>query len=276
MVPFTITKTRTRVDLVPSCVKTVVDTKLEIEYDIQMSEVCKPVFDTVWQTRCVNVCRSVCETEMVCESFTVCRPVTTTPQGTEYCRQPYTELITVPVKNKCGRCGHASGGCVCQTVARTCYKMVPVTREVAETRNVTCVETRMVPVTRWRMVTEQKVESVPVTVCRMVNQPVRVKVPRLVYKSVPKTLVYKTAVLTCEEVPVTVYRPVTRMVPIVAASPQALPSPQFSTGPATLPDASVPEPSLAPIQRESETSLGPGEKADAKGGSGKKAEPKGK
>ena len=80
----------------------------------------------------------------------------------------------------------------------------------------------MVPVVRWHMVTEQKTEQVPVTVCRMVNQVIYVKVPRMVIHCEPKQLIYKTAVLTCEEVPVTVYRPVTRMVPVVFSSGQSL------------------------------------------------------
>ena len=45
------------------------------------------------------------------------------------------------------------------TVARTCYKRVPVVREVTETHMVAEVQTRMVPVVHWRMVTEQKTEQ---------------------------------------------------------------------------------------------------------------------
>ena len=58
------------------------------------------------------------------------------------------------------------------------------------------------------------------TTCRMVNEVVRVQVPRLVFRSEPKTVVYKTAVLTCKEIPVTVYRPVVKMVPVVVPSLQ--------------------------------------------------------
>jgi hypothetical protein len=226
MVPFTVMKSKTRVDLVPVCTKTVMETKIDIEYDEQIRTVCKPVFDTIWETRCSVVCRPVCETTMVCQSYKVCRPVTRTRQVTEYRWKPYTEMVVLPVKAGCRRCGHSGGGCTCQTVARTCYKKVPVVREVSETCTVTEVVNQMVPVVHTRMVAEQRLDRVPVTVCRMVNQVVRLKVPRMVCRSVPKTLVYKTAVLSCEEVPVTVYRPVTRMVPVVLACPQASPQAQ--------------------------------------------------
>ena len=226
MVPFTVMKTKTRVDLVPAYTKTVMKTKLETVYDEQTRNVCKPVFDTVFETRCVTVCRPVCETTMECQPFRVCRPVTTTRQVTEYCLRPFTELVTVPVKTKCSRCGHTEGGCTCQTVARTCYKRVPLVREVPETHMVTEVQNQIVPVVHWRMVTEQRIEKVPVTICRMVNEVVRIRVPRLVVECEPTTLIYKRAVLTCEEIPVTVYRPVVKMVPVVQPCPQIMPSSQ--------------------------------------------------
>jgi hypothetical protein len=219
-------KSRTRVDLVPAYTKTVTETKIDIEYDEQIHPVCRVVFDTVLQTRCVTVCRPVCETTMVCQPYKVCRPVTRTRQVTEYCLQAYTECVTVPVKGKCGHSGHAVECSTCQTVARTCYRRVPVVREVTETCMVTEVQTQMVPVVHWRMVTEQRVETCPVPVVRMVNETVRVRVPRMVIRCVPKTLVYKKAVLSCEEIPVTVYRPVVKMVPVAAPSPQAVPTPQ--------------------------------------------------
>ena len=221
MVPVTVMKTRTRVDLVPVCTKTVSETKIDIEYDEQFHEVCRPVYDTIFETRCTTVCRPVCETTMVCQPYTVCRPVTTCRQVTEYCLKPFTELVTVPVKTKCGLCGHKGGGCTCRTLARTCYKCVPEVREVTETHMVTEVQTRMVPVVHWRLVPEQRIEKYPVTVCRMVNETVRVRVPRLVFSCKPKTLVYKTAVLSCDEIPVTVYRPVMKMVPVVSPTLQS-------------------------------------------------------
>lgn len=230
MVPFTVMKTKTRVDLVPSCVKTVMETKIDTVYDEQVKEVCKPVFDTVFVTRCTTICRPTCETIMVCQPCKVCRAVTSTRQVTEFCMKPYTELITVPVKTKCGQCGHPGGGCTCKTVARTCYRRVPVVREVNETHMVTEIQSQMVPVVRWRLIPEQRLERVPVTTCRLVNETVRVRVPRLVFRCVPKTLVYKTAVLSCEEIPVTVYRPVVKMVPVVQPSPQLTPSMQSQAG----------------------------------------------
>ena len=43
MVPVTVMKTRTRVDLVPVCTKTVSETKIDIEYDEQLHDVCRPI-----------------------------------------------------------------------------------------------------------------------------------------------------------------------------------------------------------------------------------------
>jgi hypothetical protein len=230
MVPITIMKTKTNVDFVPVCTKTVMEMKIDTVYDEQTQNVCKVLFDTVFETRCTTVCRPVSETNMVCQSYTVCRPVTTTRYVTEYCLKPYTELVPAPCGTWCGHVGPHGGGS-CNTVARTCYKRVPVVREVTETHLVSEVQTQMVPTVRWRTVTEQKIERVPVTTCRIVNDVVRIKVPRLVFQYEPKTLVYKTAVLTCEEFPVTVYRPVVKMVPVVEPSPQALPSSQAVASP---------------------------------------------
>jgi hypothetical protein len=249
MVPFTVTKTKTTVDLVPVCTKVVMETKIDIVYDEQRQTVCKPVFDTVVETRCSTVCRPVCETTMVCQSARTCRPVTSTRCVTEYCLQPYTELVTVHCRKKCGFCGDTAGACACNTLARTRYKRVPVQREITETRMVSEVSTQMVPVVHWRMVYEQRIDKVPVTICRMVNQDVRVKVPRLVFRSVPKTLVYKTAVLKCQEIPVTVLRPVIRMVPVAQPTPQVAPSAQEGASPST--QASVLRP--APPRLKDET-----------------------
>jgi hypothetical protein len=136
------------------------------------------------------------------------------------------------------------------TVARTCYRRVPVVRDVTETHMVSEVQTRMVPVVHWRIVTEQKTEQVPVTVCRMVNQLIYVKVPRMVVHCEPKQLIYKTAVMTCEEVPVTVYRPVTRMVPVVFSSAQSLPSAQSSLGPSGQSGAFTPQTTTPPEKQK--------------------------
>jgi hypothetical protein len=75
----------------------------------------------------------------------------------------------------------------------------------------------------------------------MVNETIRVRVPRLVFRCVPKTLVYKTAVLTCEEIPVTVYRPVVKMVPVVVPSSQVMPTAQAGAAtPSAQAQASIP------------------------------------
>src|SRR2546423_385603 len=97
------------------------------------------------------------------------------------------------------------------------------------------------------MVSEQRVEKVSMTTCRMVNETVRVRVPRLVFQCVPKTLVYKTAVLTCEEIPVTVYRPMVKMVPVILPSSQAMPTSQSGAAtPSGRVQALTPIPSLPP------------------------------
>ena len=142
----------------------------------------------------------------------------------------------------CGRCGPGAGYCTCKTVARTCYRRVPVVRDVTETCMVTEVQNRMVPVVNWRMVPEQRLEKYPVTDVRMINEAVRVRVPRMVTRCVPKTLVYKKAVVTCEEIPVTVYRPVLKMVPAVTPCPQAVPTPQGVPEPSGQLGAATPRP----------------------------------
>lgn len=225
MVPVTVMKTKTTVDLVPVCTKTVMKTKIDTVYDEQTTNICKRVFDTVFEDRAVTVCRPVCETTMVCQAYQVCRPVTTTHCVTDYRLEVATEAVPTN-----GKCRHPSGGCGCKTAVRICTKRVPVVREVTETHYVTEVQTQMVPVVQWRTVTEQTLQKVPVTTCRTVNEVVRVRVPRLVFRSEPKTVVYKKAVLSCSEIPVTVYRPVLRMVPMVEASGQSMPSSQEGSG----------------------------------------------
>src|SRR4051812_19044142 len=221
MVPCTVMRTRTKVELVPAYSKTVMKTKFETVNDVQTVPTCKQVFDTVFTTRCVTVCRPVVETTMECQKYCVFRNVTTTRKVTECVTKAYTELVTVPVKDKCSRCGHQGGGCTCRTVARTCYKKVPVTREVCETKVVPEVKTQLVPVAHWRLVPEQVVERVPMTVCHLEHDVITIKVPRQVIKHEPKVLVYKKAVMTVEEYPVTVYRPVVKRVPVVGPSSQS-------------------------------------------------------
>jgi hypothetical protein len=202
------------------------ETKIDIEYEEQRQETCKLVYDTVFEDRCVTVCRPVCETTQVCQRYQVCRPVTTTRYVTEYCLQPYTEMVTVAARGKCGHAGNSVDGCTCKTITRTCYKRVPVVRAVTETQMVAEVHSQMVPVVTWRTVSEQQIQKVPVTTSRLEEQVVRFRVPKLVFRQVPKKLVYKTAVLNCQEIPVTVYQAVTKMVPVVEPSPQVTPAPQ--------------------------------------------------
>jgi len=118
-----------------------------------------------------------------------------------------------------------------------------------------------VPSVRWRVVPEQRFETYPVTVVRMVNETVRIRVPRMVVRCVPRTLVYKTAVLSCEEIPVTVYRPVVKMVPVVAPSLQAVPTPQAGPVPSGQVGALGPRPATGrqpPVPAE----VGQAEKPD--------------
>jgi hypothetical protein len=226
MVPVTVMKTKTSVDLVPAYTETIMKTKIDTVYEEQTINVCKRVFDTVFEDRCSTVCRQVGETTMVCQPYRVCRPVTTTRCVTDYCLQVYTETVQTPARARCNTCAGSDGGCHCKTQVRICTKRVPVTREVTETHFVTEIHTQMVPVVHWRTVTEQKIQKVPVTTCRTVPDVVRVKVPRLVCRSEPKTVVYKKAILSCTEGPVTVYRPVLKLVPAIEPSLQSIPSPQ--------------------------------------------------
>ena len=229
MVPCTVMRTRTKVEMVPAYSKTVMQTKFETVNDIQTVPTCKQVFDTVFKTKCVTVCRPVVDSTMECQRYCTFRCVTTTRKVTEYQTKAYTELVTVPVKDKCSRCGHTGGGCTCRTVARTCYKKVPVTREVCETQLVPEVKTQLVPVAHWRLVPEQVIERVPVTVCHMERDVITIKMPRLVIKHVPKVLIYKKAAMIVEEYPVTVYRPVVKRVPVVG--PSSWPVPRRSDRP---------------------------------------------
>jgi hypothetical protein len=227
MVPVTVTKTKTTVDLVPVCTKTVMKTKIDTVYEVQTANVCKRVFETKFVDNPVTFCRPVCETSTESQTVRVCRPVTTTRCVTDYRVKLVAE--TVPVTPKCG---HPADTCGCnKTTTRICTKRVPVTREVTETHYVSELQTQTVAVAHWRMVTEQRFEKVPVATCRTVNETVRFNVPKLVFRSVPETLVYKTAVVTCTEIPVTVYRPEMKMVPVIEPSGQLMPSSQAGETP---------------------------------------------
>ncbi|WP_165231700.1 hypothetical protein [Aquisphaera insulae] len=249
-VPVTVMKTKTKVDLVPVRTRTIMETKLETTYVDEKRTICWPAFETTYETRTYTVCRPVYETTLVDQPFTVCRPVSTTRQVTECVMKPFTEQVIVPVKTGCGLCGHPAGGCTCRTVARTCYRPVLVTRDVVETRMESTVEVRQVPVTTCRLVPETRFEKIPVTVRKMKTEDIYFKVPRVVSKSVPKTLVWKKAVVTCVEVPVTVYRPVMRMVPVVPCEgDEIIASPQSE---ALAPVESAPPPAAAAPPQPSE------------------------
>jgi hypothetical protein len=167
---------------------TVMKTKTSVDFvPVGTKTVMETKIDTVYDEQTHNICKLVFKTIFENRYTTVCRPVCETAM---VC-QPYT-----------------------------------VRRRVTATHCVIEVHTQMVPVVRWRMVAEQRVEKVPVTTSSTVNEVFRTKVPRLVFRNEPKTLVYKTAVVTCQEIPVTVYRPVVKMVPVVEATPQALPTSQ--------------------------------------------------
>ena len=229
MVPYTVMKTRMRIDF-QAVTETINVREAETTWTERQRVVCKPVFDTTYISRKVLVCKPVFETTMVNQTVTVCKPVTSTHQVTEICMQPFTQLVNVPVRQgNCGRCGKVQATCGCQTVAQTCYKPVPVVRDVVQTTFVRETETRQVPLTKCSIVREEKVENIPITKCRLVQEVVTEKIPCTTFKCVSKQVTRQIPIPVCETVPVTCYRPVTRMVacaPIVAPTAQGGPSPQ--------------------------------------------------
>ena len=151
-------------------------------YVERQRQVCRPVYDTTYVQRTVTVCRPVSETTTVTQNVTVCRPETTTQQVTDYCLQPTTQLVTVPVApTKCGHCGKVAPACGCATVAQTCYTPVPVRprrpghpdgprgpdprgpgdHDPPRPRD----QDRDVPVRTCRIVTEVVTDRIPVTNC---------------------------------------------------------------------------------------------------------------
>ncbi len=233
MVPYTVMKNRTRVEYVP--VEKTVMVKEPIRQMVQRQRVvCKPVYDTTYVQRQRVVCRPVYDTTYVTQQSTVCRPVSTTREVVECVMQPYTRTMTVPTYAKerghCGLgllCGKRHGGpCAgvtpagCVEVTETCYQPTTVTRQVVETRMVSEVVTRQVPVTNVRMVQEVRVENVPVTSCRMVREVITETVPVVCgYQCVPKVVTKMVKRKVCETVPVTCYRKVKKMVPVCAVEP---------------------------------------------------------
>jgi hypothetical protein len=229
MVPFTVNRVVRRIEF-REVTETVMAREVDITYVERQRTICKPVFDTTYVPRTITTCRPVTETNTVTRTFTVCRPGTTTQQVTEYCLQPTTRLVTVPVAaHRCGHCGKVAPACGCATVEQTCYTPVPVTRDVQVTRMVPEVQTREVPVTTTRLVRETKTIDVPVVNCRIVSEVVTEKVPVPNVRCVPRTITRRIPYPVCENVTETCYRPVTRMVPCAPegyATPQASPASQ--------------------------------------------------
>lgn len=219
MVPYTVTKPVTRVEMVP-VTKTVM-VKVPIQQEVQYQRaVCKPVYDTVVVPRTRQICRVVYDTVLVNQQVVQCRPVQTTRQVTEICMQPSTQLITVPVKGHCGLCGKKPCGGTCKTVAQTCYTPVPVTRNIVETTMVQDVINTKVPVRQGRVVWEEKTENVKYTTCRMTTEIVtEKKIVTVGFQCVPQTVTRQVPVKRCDLVTETCYRPVKRMVPIAYAAP---------------------------------------------------------
>ncbi len=223
MVPYTVMRNRTRIEFREETV-TIMVREAETTWTERPRVICRPVIDTTTVQKLIDVCKPVFETNYVNQNITVCRPVSTTRQVTEYCMQPTTQYVTVPVASSCGKCGRKAPACGCQTVAQTCYKPVPVVRDVVETHMVRDVETRQVPVTRCSIVREQKVVDVPVYHTRMVQETVTERIPHVTFRCVPKTITRQIPYPVCETVPETCYRPVTRVVPVTYAAPQVAPS----------------------------------------------------
>lgn len=266
MVPYTVMKTVTKVDYVPQTC-TVMTREPVTNFVTKTCTYEHPVYETSYVQRRYTVTRPVYETNYVTQNYTVCRPVTTTRQVTEYCMQPTSWTETVPVMVRSGGCcglgllcgklhGNHCGGVSqvgCQTVTRTCYTPVPVTRDVVETQMVAETQSRQVPVTSCRLVCEEKVDNVPVTRCRMVTECRTVQVPVTTFRCVPKTITKMVPVKRKECVPVTCYRKVKRMVPVcpapvampvMASAPFAAPMASEQFGPA----ASMQTPVAASIQ----------------------------
>jgi hypothetical protein len=230
MVPYTVTRPRTRVDFVPVTKTIMVKEPIRQEVQYQRA-ICKPVFDTVVVPRTRQVCRIEYDTILVNKQVVQCRPVTTTRQVTQICMQPSTQLITVPVKGHCGLCGKNPCGGTCKTVAQTCYTPVPVTRDIVETSMVREVINTQVPVKQGRTVWDTVTENVKFTTCRMTTELItEKKLVTVGFQCVPKTITRQVPVKSCEMVTETCYKPVRRMVPIAyaAAAPVVAPSSQVT------------------------------------------------
>jgi hypothetical protein len=224
-VPYTVYKKVRRTEYRP-VTETIMTRVADTTYVERQRVVCRPVWDTTYVQRQVIVCKPVSETTMVEQQYIVCKPVSTTRQIIEYCMQPSTMLVTVPIAPKCGLCGHPKPTCGCQVVAQTTYTPVPVTRSIVETQYVREAMTRQIPVTTTHFVREAKIENIPIRSCRMVQEVVTEKVPYTTFHCEPKTITRQIPYPVCEIVAVTCYRTVKTMVPVVyapVATPQAAP-----------------------------------------------------
>ena len=234
MVPYTVYRQRKRIEFqdVTETIMVRVPTTTFVE---RQRTICKPVWDTTYEQRVINVCKPVTETSVVNQEFAVCKPVTTTRQVTEYCMQPTTTLVTVPVAQKCGLCGKVKPACGCAVVAQTCYTPVPVVRDVVETHLVKEIQTRPISVFTTHLERETKVINVPIRHCRMVSEVVTERCPVTTFHCEPKTITRKVPYPVCETVAETCYRPVQRLVAVapavVAPAPQAAPTPTEQAAP---------------------------------------------
>ena len=227
LVPYTVMKTRTRIDYQPEQ-KTVMTREPIMQTVEKQRVVCRKVYDTTYVEQRYQVNRNVTETSYVDQQVTVCRPVSTTRQVAVTCMQPVSRVVTMPAPAKhkgcglgllCGKHqGNPCGGMTnngCVSVVETCYQPTTVMRDVVETQMVSEIQTRQVPVTTTRCVTEERVRQVPIRSCRMVQEVVVDRRQVCVgYQCVPKTVTKMIPVKTCETVPVTKYKKVKRMVAV--------------------------------------------------------------
>jgi hypothetical protein len=238
MVPYTVMKTRTRVELIPEtytvmtrvCQTNFVEQTCMVTRPVieshpvqQVVTVRRPVYDTRQVPQQVTTCRLVPETTYVDRAYTVCRPVTTTREVPGVTYQATTQVVAVPtVAHSNGGCGlgllcgkkrglATCGGCQYQT--QTCYTPVPTTRTVNETHYVRETQMQKVPVTTCRWVTDTQTVMRTVTSCRMVTEQKVVTnyVKTCRYETVPVTKKVPVVTWTC--VPKTMTRYRTRCVP---------------------------------------------------------------
>jgi hypothetical protein len=238
MVPYTVIKTRTKVELIPETF-TVMTRVCETNFVEQTCMVTRPVIEshpvqqvvnvrrTVYDTQQVpqqvTTCRLVPETTYVDRAYSVCRPVTTTREVPGVAYQATTQVVAVPtVSHSNGGCGlgllcgkkrglSTCGGCQYQT--QTCYTPVPTTRTVSETHYVRETQMQQVPVTTCRWVTDTQTIMRTVTTCRVVceQKVVTNYVKSCRYETVPVTR--KVPVVSWKCVPKTMTRYRTLCVP---------------------------------------------------------------